>query len=995
MLLLGIRVATADSHETDAVAANVAPAVPPPLDPVGPTGFAAVPVASATIDGRFGMTGEGLLQDRPSLAADDGSSSLRDSLGGNGGTSPSTGDSTDAASSGPREGVPDDVSLPSADSVIPVNPDPGINLDPATSADQNSLAAILHVVLNAILPMVGQGEIPGDLGDAISSAVRECEPEMAAGWKADATQDAAPAEKVFKIVTTKLGVSVASTDSQSALNAWRDHAQSRAHYALLDENKNGLVADDVAVWFIVWLQKKGLFNPASSVKLVRNDIGKTVAVVSPNKVQPEWVAGLTTVNGLLHLALRGNSGASSTAGGNGNASGETNNNISANTTTVTIPKGTSPVTITSSPSRIRVPDALNGQLARDVVPKLRAVGLQLKADGALISTDKVTQTDPAQGAWVSPSDRIALKILRRVPRVTGQHAKDAETKLKDFELSPRTHEDAVIRPEDLVSAQQPSEGDYVERGTAVLLTFHRKVPKVEGLTARVAQTQLTEAGFRALGPVDGDIFANDVVLKQDPAWEQNGNPVFCEPGAAVRFVRLGARVPDLCGANLAAAKTLLDARNLLDKCQLRYELAKPITECALARVLDQTPAAGDIIDRGQGKVVFHVVVPVPELDRLAPLNDVQNKLRERDLVPELTAENAMPDDVVVSAVASGRVFTADSVRYVVPGSEVQLTVGRVVPSLKGEPWRVALGELQRMGLRHHVPSGESPGTHVHHTSPEGGKVIATTEAVLLHPGVQIPDVVGTSLDEAKARIERLGLGVRTTTTLQEVEDPGLQGKTKVARQSPQPDDIVLRSSATIVLLSAVQYGEGSVAVPQFQGLAYTDAKELADELGLRIVVRTSATRITQDRDQHGRKLIDGQFTAAGTRVRKGTDIGVSVNQLVFQQPRPEYVVVPDLVNDRARETQFTVEQAIAIAKQAKFTPIISYRGQQFNEAGWAVLAASYLIPPNTPPQVRRDLQAFRALSIYQLRAGNQSPAPKTQAQPGDRIVIEVRVAASR
>jgi beta-lactam-binding protein with PASTA domain len=261
--------------------------------------------------------------------------------------------------------------------------------------------------------------------------------------------------------------------------------------------------------------------------------------------------------------------------------------------------------------------------------------------------------------------------------------------------------------------------------------------------------------------------------------------------------------------------------------------------------------------------------------------------------------------------------------------------------------------------------------------------------------VRIPDVVGTPLDEAKARVERLGLGVRTTTTLQEVEDPGLQGKTKVARQSPQPDDIVLRSSATIVLLSAVQYGEGGVAVPQFQGLAYTDAKELAEELGLRLVVRTSATRITQNRDQHGRKLIDGQFTAAGTRVRKGTDIGVSVNQLVFQQPRPEYVAVPDLVNDRARETQFTVEQAIAIAKQAKFTPIISYRGQQFNEAGWAVLAASYLIPPNTPPQVRRDLQAFRALSIYQLRAGNQSPAPKTQAQPGDRIVIEVRVAASR
>ncbi|MFD0414463.1 Stk1 family PASTA domain-containing Ser/Thr kinase [Streptomyces sp. NPDC127108] len=269
-------------------------------------------------------------------------------------------------------------------------------------------------------------------------------------------------------------------------------------------------------------------------------------------------------------------------------------------------------------------------------------------------------------------------------------------------------------------------------------------------------------------------------------------------GAGVWYINSGqfTEVPALL------AKTEADARKRLDSAGLDVRKVKRAYSDTDKRgtVMATDPGVGERI-RHNGKVTLTVslgpeTVKVPDLEG-TPLDKAKDKLDDAGLgagmVTKAFSEDVEKGSVISTDPGAGKVRKA--------GSAVALVVskGRAVelPDVTGDSESDARAELEDAGLKvriapERVTSDEDKGTVVKQ-SPSGERTIAEGDTVELTiskgpPLVEVPDVEGMSVDEAKDELEAAGFEVDEDRGLldifaDKVKDQSVDGGDKAPKGS--------------------------------------------------------------------------------------------------------------------------------------------------------------------------------------------------------------------
>jgi beta-lactam-binding protein with PASTA domain len=945
----------------------------------------------------------------------------------------------------------------SADGAVTVLADPGVCLDPTVQPQDNAASGLLKVVLQALIQRLDAGhDLPGVMGRALNDIVKQFEAELTNAARTGRPLDQWPIEGVVSLLVSRLNISLTETAQRETADAWRQSVRPPAHLDLLDRNRNGLVSDDLVLWLLAHLHRQRQFDPATTMQLVSAPLGNQVAVLPGKLIGPGWIATLTsTPSGLTGGTVSpANASGSGTAGGLTLQAGDgeidlripkgqakvvlasTPTNVRVPTDLVNQPLSEVLAKIRgvgltvdkqgkffekdkvtgATPQEgtwVRPGDAIALSLQREVpqVEKLtakEATQLLEKKEFDPVSdqqysyrtSDTVIEQTPKHPEMHPRGSTVTLVIRRYLPDVEKKAVGEAQAELLKRGFDPKADEKYVYRSTDIVAEQSPRGDQYVTPDTQVTLVVKRPVPSVTGLQVTQALAKIKAAGFT---PGHGeDIHAEDIVEQQSPPARQGEAVVLALPGERITIQEVATLVPDLTGSSSLdagrldpAAKTLRAALELLSQRKLKHEVVGPNTDYPAARVVQQVPAAGQRMDRRTGKVQLRLVTPLPDLSKGTAISVAQQRLLERDLQPQLSVDKLFDADVLLDYAVSDRVFSSGPDRYLSPQANVRLKLGRAVPSLDKEPWTTAMATLERHGLRSQLASGHSPGQFVHHTAPAGGEIIDPSRPVSVYPGAKVPPVEDQPLEVAQRLIHDAGLAAHIRDDRPEpTEDASRVNQTMVLRQSPPAGSIVLKKATTSVALDVVRYGEALVTVPAMEGRSVDAAQREAQLVGLDIRKRSSSILMTPSREMDGVELVERQFTAAGTRVKKGEVIDVSVTLYRYAETPPELVAVP-LVSGgnpdlpfRPDNQYFTVGRAIDIVRQARLTPIIVYRGQQFNEDEWAAFALLALLPS---PELQGDLRLWNSASVYHLLVRTQEPAAQSEARVGDKVFLNVWV----
>lgn len=211
--------------------------------------------------------------------------------------------------------------------------------------------------------------------------------------------------------------------------------------------------------------------------------------------------------------------------------------------------------------------------------------------------------------------------------------------------------------------------------------------------------------------------------------------------------------------------------------------------------------------------------------------------------------------------ASGKVIRQDPLpgMKVAKMSVVTLVVAKgpepvTVPDLGGQTRSAAEDHLRRLGLQvefREAKSATVPIGRVIEQSPKAGEGVAPGSLIVLTissgegDALEVPDVVGLSLDEARSSLERLGFSM---VTVQAVTEDFRQGDpVLVVRQEPAAGASATAGSKVTVFIPIVapaktgtdRAGQGGHA-PRLEGLTVGAAKELAGRVGVIVELADSA-----------------------------------------------------------------------------------------------------------------------------------------------------------
>ncbi|WP_055491862.1 Stk1 family PASTA domain-containing Ser/Thr kinase [Streptomyces sp. TP-A0356] len=293
-------------------------------------------------------------------------------------------------------------------------------------------------------------------------------------------------------------------------------------------------------------------------------------------------------------------------------------------------------------------------------------------------------------------------------------------------------------------------------------------------------------------PVDGDAVLNRTSRFESPAPEPRRRPerarrgllalalaalVVFGVGTGVWYINSGqfTKVPPLL------AKTEAEARARLKRAGLEVRRVEHAYSDTVERgtVISTDPAAGARI-RSNDSVTLTLsegpeTVRVPDLKGL-PLNEAQDRLKKDGLVAGMVTD-AFSEDVPKGQVI-GTDPGAGTQRH--GGSAIALTVSKGapvdVPDVTGASIDEATTQLQDAGLQVKIAgtqvTSEFDAGKVARQSPDGGKQAGEGDTVTLtiskgREMVDVPDVVGDKVDDAKKALQAAGFQVE--------EDRGLLG----------------------------------------------------------------------------------------------------------------------------------------------------------------------------------------------------------------------------
>ena len=273
------------------------------------------------------------------------------------------------------------------------------------------------------------------------------------------------------------------------------------------------------------------------------------------------------------------------------------------------------------------------------------------------------------------------------------------------------------------------------------------------------------------------------------------------------------RVPDVVGRELSSAQERLEREGF------EVEVDRTSSEEDAGEVIGQRPRGGRFAEEGAT-----VRLRVSNGPRYVPVPDVvgdtrataRAALRERGLDIEERREESRD-------VPEGRVIetTPTAGQQVPRGSSVTLVLSSgpppvAVPGVVGQPVDEAQATLQAAGLAAAVQEEASedaePGT-VLRQSPGAGVEADPGSTVTLvvaaaPPEVEVPDVVGDSLDEARTVLEEQGFAVETDERT--IDDP--ERDDQVVEQRPRAGREIERGSTVTIVIG--RYEEPDPASPE-------------------------------------------------------------------------------------------------------------------------------------------------------------------------------------
>lgn len=228
-----------------------------------------------------------------------------------------------------------------------------------------------------------------------------------------------------------------------------------------------------------------------------------------------------------------------------------------------------------------------------------------------------------------------------------------------------------------------------------------------------------------------------------------------------------------------------------------------------------------------------------------------------------------------SPAAGEQLQRGETVALIVARSSKPVVVRVRTPDIVSLPVADATATLRRTGLRAQVQlvaSDEEPGTVVGQKPPAGsevneGELVEVTVARARAPEVtrvEVPDLVGTTLDEARRTLRSLGLRVSVARVLADAPAGTVVGQTPSATSS-------IREGAVVRL--RVSIGPRSVSVPDVVGLDEPTAVAELEAAGF--LVRTSEEP-TDDPANDG--LVLRQSPSGGSESDEGAVVTIVVGR---------------------------------------------------------------------------------------------------------------------
>jgi beta-lactam-binding protein with PASTA domain len=491
--------------------------------------------------------------------------------------------------------------------------------------------------------------------------------------------------------------------------------------------------------------------------------------------------------------------------------------------------------------------------------------------------------------WIAAPQPVPPSNLVTVPNLVNRDVRDADAMLANSRLTLGQVTRVPYGADDgIVIRQSPSAGQRVETGARVNVWVAAaepapppnrvKVPDVLRRNVKDAESILLNSGLR-LGrvtarPLDAP---EGMVLAQTPSPGQSverGSPVDVAVAEAP-----GREVPNVVGRPLKEAEAIVAKASLRLRAVGREESDYP--EGAVAR---QSPAPGEVIAMGSEVRVWvtrPIVVTVPEL-RGFPIAEAEQRLKEGRL--RVGARSTRPSLPPEGEVVDQKPPPGTEVKV---GTPVDVAVGdgsrTRVPAIVGEIEGAALERLAAAGLRageRGAEESERPEGEVLRQQPAEGSVVARGSEIAYRVAkalqVDVPRIIGLTVDEAMAQLEPLGL-TGSEMGAEESDRP----LREILRQDPAPGERVPRGSRVGFWIASPM----AVTVPNLAGLQAVEAEERLRVAGL--VPGTSQTELS--REPEG--TVIRQLPPRGERVPRGAPVDYWVASAAL-------VTVPDLSGQR-------------------------------------------------------------------------------------------------
>ena len=290
-----------------------------------------------------------------------------------------------------------------------------------------------------------------------------------------------------------------------------------------------------------------------------------------------------------------------------------------------------------------------------------------------------------------------------------------------------------------------------------------------------------------------------------------------------------------------------------------------------------------VAPRGGGQAMAATSTSLPPVAERADAAEEASKARKRRTV------------IIASVVAIALLLIAGSVWALTRRAAAPETVA--VPTVVGLSQANAKAQIEAAGFvwelnSEKVASDSVEEGSVASTDPAGGTQAekGSTVRVTISSGpdsVVLPDnLVGMTPEDARKAIEALGLKWELDSS-KVASDTVAEGK--VAQTNPSPGSKVKAGQTIRVYLSS---GSDEVEVPDLSGMSQDQARSALKAVGLEL---GNVTSVDSEKDKD---RIVAQDPATGTKVKKGTTIGVSVSNGKTAQ-----VEIPTVVGTSSEDAQ--------------------------------------------------------------------------------------------